>query len=432
MNLTRWAAGIPRARGWMHDARLLADPYRYLSVQMAARETDALQLRLMGEPTLCLTGAEAVAFFYDAGQIQRRGAAPEPLRATLFGKGGVQGLDDGAHRHRKALFLGLLSRSAVAALVARTRREWMSALQRWQHCDEINLYRALQDVLSVAVCDWAGLPLNAEERALRTRQLVSLFDDAARGLGGHVRARLRRHEAEAWARRHIEAVRLGVLRPADDCALALVARYRNEGGRELPPKVAAVELLNVLRPVVAVSLYMVFVAHALEAHGDWAERLRSGTQGREALNFVQEVRRHYPFFPMLAGRAREGALWRSVRVPAGMRVILDLHGTNHSRRDWAEPDVFLPERWRSFPLQPPPAFVPQGGANVALGHRCPGEDVAVQLMLLALEMFLQRMRYEPQPRRPPLDFSRLPALPEGGLTIRRPAAVLISAPALRV
>jgi hypothetical protein len=91
MNLNRWAADIPRARGWMHDARLLADPYRYLSVQMAVRETDALQVRLMGEPTLCVAGSEAVAFFYDARQIQRRGAAPEPLRATLFGKAACRG-----------------------------------------------------------------------------------------------------------------------------------------------------------------------------------------------------------------------------------------------------------------------------------------------------------------------------------------------------
>ncbi|KQW43649.1 MULTISPECIES: cytochrome P450 [unclassified Roseateles] len=312
------------------------------------------------------------------------------------------------------------------------RREWLQALQRWQHCEEVQLYGALQEVLAVAVCDWAGLPLDPGERGVRTRELVSLFDDAARGVGGHLRARLRRHQAEAWARRHIEAVRVGARRPAEDTVLARIARHPDADGRELPPAIAAVELLNVLRPVVAVSVYLVFVAHALQGRADWAERLRDGAQGKEALHFVQEVRRHYPFFPLLAGRTRAGARWRGAAIPAGMRVILDVYGTNHSRRDWVEPDVFLPERWGAFALQTPSAFVPQGGGPAATGHRCPGEDVALQLMLLSLDMFLLRMRYEPGERRPPLDFSRLPALPEGGLVIRRPGAMLRSPQVLRV
>lgn len=75
MNFMHWAPGIPRAEGWLHDARLMSDPYRYLSVLMARQGCNALQLRLMGEPTLCMAGAEAVAFFYDSEQIQRQGAA---------------------------------------------------------------------------------------------------------------------------------------------------------------------------------------------------------------------------------------------------------------------------------------------------------------------------------------------------------------------
>lgn len=420
MNLSRWAIGIPRVRGWTHDARLLANPYRHLSALMAARDSDAIQLRLMGEPTLCIAGGEAAAFFYDNQRIRRRGAAPEPLRATLFGKGGVQGLDDFAHRHRKGMFLDMLSPPSVAALVATTRREWLAALQRWQHLETLSLYPALQTVLALAVCEWAGLPLGTADGPQRTAQLVSMFDDAARSLGGHLRARLQRAAAEAWVRRYIEAVRAGRLVPEPHSALALAARHRDEHGRELPAQVAAVELINVLRPVVAVSLYLVFVAHALDAHAGWATRLRQRGQRQEALHFVQEVRRHYPFFPLLAGRTRADQRWRGADVPGGMRVILDVYGSNHSRRDWADPDVFLPERWRAFPMQPPPAFVPQGGAQVALGHRCPGEDVTVQLMLLALDLYLFHMRYEPDPHRPPLDFGRLPALPEGGMRIRQP------------
>ena len=406
MNLARWAVGVPRIGGWMHDRRLLADPYGYLSMLMQTGGSDAVQLRLLGEPTLCIAGGEAVAFFYDARRIRRHGAAPEPLRATLFGKRGVQGLDDSAHHQRKSLFLELLSPPAVSALVAGVRREWMTSLERWQHREEVDLYPALQAVLTTAVCDWAGLPLDPAEAALRNRQLVSLFDDAARGLGGHLRSRLRRKAAEAWLRRHIEAVRGGRQVPPDASALAVVARHRDEAGRELPVQIAAVELLNVLRPVVAASVYLVFVAHALDANVGWADRLRvAGTRSREALHFVQEIRRHYPFFPTLAGRTRAATRWRDADLPAGMRVLLDLYGSNHSPRDWANPDIFLPERWRAF-VQPPPAFVPQGGGHTAMGHRCPGEDGTLQLMLLALDIFLFHMRWALVKRRPPLDFGR--------------------------
>lgn len=418
MNLTHWAIGIPRVAGLSHDARLLADPYRYLSVLMLTRDSDAVQLRLMGEPTLCLAGGEAAAFFYDASRIQRGGAAPEPLRATLFGKGGVQGLDDQTHRRRKALFLDLLGPAAVAALVERTRREWLEARSRWPRRGELDLYPALQEVLTVAACDWAGLPLEPEEVPLRTRQLVSLFDDAAQGLARHLRARLHRSAVQAWARGALDAVRAGRREPPPASALALIARHRDEYGQLLPIGVAAVELINVLRPIVAVSVYLVFLAHALARHGDWAQRLATHRRGPEAQHFVQEVRRHYPFFPLVAGRTRGPVSWRSARIPGGMRVLLDLYGTNHSRRDWVEPDIFLPERWRAFPLPPPPAFVPQGGAGVVSGHRCPGEDVAVQLMLLGLDIYLLQM-CEALPARgaPPLDFGRLPAQPMGGLRL---------------
>ena len=32
--------------------------------------------------------------------------------------------------------------------MAATRREWLAALQRWQHCEELSLYPALQSVLA--------------------------------------------------------------------------------------------------------------------------------------------------------------------------------------------------------------------------------------------------------------------------------------------
>ena len=62
-------------------------------------------------------------------------------------------------------------------------------------------------------------------------------------------------------------------------------------------------------------------------------------------------------------------------------------------------------------------FVPQGGGGAATGHRCPGEDVATQLMLLAVEMLLRRMRYKVPPQELRIAMNRLPALPRQGFLI---------------
>ena len=81
--------------------------------------------------------------FYDPGRFQRQGAAPEPLRATLFGKGAVQGLDGAAHRQRKSLFVDVLDADAVSRLAGGLRREWEAALPGWERAGSISLYPAL-------------------------------------------------------------------------------------------------------------------------------------------------------------------------------------------------------------------------------------------------------------------------------------------------
>lgn len=107
---------------------------------------------------------------------------------------------------------------------------------------------------------------------------------------------------------------------------------------------AAVELLNVIRPVVAIAVYLTFVAHALHRYPHCRHGLRSGdAEYREW--FVQEVRRFYPFFPAVVARVRQDFEWRGYAFPAGRRVMLDLYGTDHDVRLWQAPETFRPERF---------------------------------------------------------------------------------------
>ncbi|HBM10387.1 MAG TPA: cytochrome P450, partial [Pseudomonas sp.] len=81
--------------------------------------------------TICMSGKEAAKLFYDERFFQRQHAAPRMLQKTLFGEGGVQGLDDEAHRHRKALFMSLLSDEAVVELVRLSEAYWQAAIETW-------------------------------------------------------------------------------------------------------------------------------------------------------------------------------------------------------------------------------------------------------------------------------------------------------------
>src|SRR3546814_20911466 len=88
------------------------------------------------------------------------------------------------------------------------------------------------------------------------------------------------------------------------------------------------------------------------------------------------------FFPAVAAIVREQFEWRGHRFPQGRRVLLDLYGTNHDGRCWPQPERFDPER---FLGEEPDrfAFVPQGGGEPAVPHRCPGEPITTRIMNVA-------------------------------------------------
>ncbi|AEG94877.1 cytochrome P450 [Ramlibacter tataouinensis] len=409
------ARPIPVLAGPDHTLAFAADPYRFIGRECAARHTDVAQGRLLLAPTLFLTGAPAAQLFYDKERFVRAGAAPEPLRATLFGKGAVQTLDGSAHLRRKAFFLEATAPARVAALVRQAEVTWLTMASHWRSQPQLVLYTSAQEWLTRSVCAWAGVPLPEHEVQLRTGQLAALFDSAASGLGAHLRARRARRQAETWLAGLVQEIRDGRRRVAGRTLLQAAAELTDERGEPLPARIAAVELLNVLRPTVAVSVFVVFAAHALHHHPGWAPTLAAGGDlGADA--FVQEVRRFYPFFPAIAARVRRDFVWEGYHFPQGRRVLLDLYGTNHDGRLWPHPGEFRPER---FMGRIPGLFelVPQGGGRADDQHRCPGEGVTLALMKLALRLLVQRSRYRLPPQNLAIDMRRLPALPRDRFVI---------------
>ena len=190
----------------------------------------------------------------------------------------------------------------------------------------VSLYALAREALTRAVCAWAGVPLEEREVALRTRQLTLLFDGAAGGPVQHLRSRLARQRAEALAGRHARiGARAAVRSLAPASIAALVANHRDADGQPMASRIAAAELLNLLRPTVAISVFIVFAAHALHEHPSWRARLRTNRDRVELDAFVQEVRRFYPFFPAVVARTRREFEWNgpslSGRAPHDARPV---------------------------------------------------------------------------------------------------------------
>jgi fatty-acid peroxygenase len=336
------------------------------------------------------------------------------LQKTLLGVGGVQSLDGAAHQHRKAMFLALMTSGRIHDLAEIFRNELLAELAQWQSQDRVVLYDALQPVLTRAVCKWSGVPLAPRELTRRSKQLTALFDAAGR-FPAHFRSRLDRTRAEDWAAGLIENVRLGAIMPPAQTALREIALHRDLEGQLLTAHTAAVELLNVLRPTVAVSVYIVFCAHALHQFPAVVEGLRTGGQPYMDA-FISEVRRFYPFFPAVPAKVRQPFRWGGHEFPRNRRVMLDLHGTNHDERVWQAPETFHPQRflqWNGDAY----SFVPQGGGSHQLQHRCPGEWITVALMRTATDFLTETIRYNVPEQDLRVDTTRLPALPRSRFVI---------------
>lgn len=407
-------ADIPRDRVPESSISFMADPYRFIGRRAQELGSDVFATRLLGQRTICMYGRQAGALFYDTSRMRRAGAMPLRVVSTLLGAGGVQALDGQMHRLRKAMFLELATGARIDALLQLAADAWDAHARRWQDAGGVCLYEGATALLAEAAFAWVGIPLTPAQVQERRPDVVALFDGAGAVGPRHWRSRLARRRLESWLADVVTEVREGVLACDSSSPLARVVAHVDADGSRLDARVAAVELLNLVRPIVAVSVYVTFLAHALHRHPGQRGRVAAG--GRELENFVQEVRRFYPFFPAAAARTCKAFSWNGFEFPQGTRVMFDLYGTNHDPRHWQRPDTFNPVRFNGE-VDQVFGLVPQGGGSHAQGHRCPGEWITVALMQQAAQ-FLARLRYQVEGD-PQIQFSRLPALPEGGMQLRQ-------------
>ncbi|MFD5328494.1 cytochrome P450 [Streptomyces sp. NPDC127092] len=372
--------------------------------------------RLLGRPVRVLRGPDAVAYFYDERHARRSGALPGPVLDTLFGRGAVHTLDGAEHRARKSLFLSLLTAPDAVEALARGAAEDFRERLVARDGEEVTLFDEGALVLARAVRDWAGLPGYDEAGTARlARDCVAMVDGFATAGPRHLRARRARARQEDLLAAEVERARAAPV-PAGPprTAFDAVVAHRDADGFPLAPATAAVELLNIARPTVAITWYLTFAAHAMCRRPGLRRRLAADEPVGFATAFAHEVRRFYPFVPFVGALAPEGLVLDGERVPGGTLLLLDVYGRNHDPALWEEPYRFDPDRFLGRSPHTD-ALVPQGGGPRD-GHRCPGEDITVAVLArLARELARTGFTVPEQDLRIPLN--RIPTRPRDGLRI---------------
>lgn len=406
---------IPRSHLPDDTLSLAKNGYLFISDRCRKYHTDLFLTRIMLEKTVCMLGKDAAELFYDSDRFKRSGVVPDFILATLFGHGGVQGLDGAAHQIRKKMFMELMSAESGAHLKKIAEQQWRRQIRQWEQKNRIILFYEVQKLICRAVCQWTGVPLHPEKVQLRTNDLAAMIDGAGSVGLRHWKARRARNRTEQWIEKLVEQVRNRNLKAGDHSALYKIAWHRDADDNLLDAHTAAVELINILRPAVAVSRFITFAALAMHHHPVCKEKLRFGD--KEYLRFfIHEVRRFYPFFPFVVASVKRDFKWKGYEFHEGLQVMLDLYGTNHDSRIWDNPDEFLPERfehWDGSSYN----FIPQGGGNHFKNHRCPGELPTIKLMEAGINVLANELRYVVPAQNLDINLSRMPAIPHSRFII---------------
>lgn len=408
---------IPRDPSFDSTLPFLTEGYRFIADRCERFESDVFETRIMFRRAICAMGEDAAAMFYAPDRFTRRRAMPPNALTLLQDFGSAQMLDGETHRQRKKMLMSLMTPERLRQLTTLLEEQWQTRISAWSDMDEVVLHHEVEQLLCSAVCQWVGVPLTEAAVQQRTREFSAMIDGAGSIGPRNWRGLLLRTRNEDWAYSIIHAIRAGHTSLPGGCPAQVIAMHDGSDGKPLDSEVAAVELINLMRPTVAVARYITFAALALHDNPACRERIRAADDNYLEW-FVQEVRRFYPFFPAIGGRALTEFEWRGNRFPPDTWVLLDVYGTNHDKRIWGDPEIFRPERFREWNGSPY-NFIPQGGGEFDFGHRCAGEHATIALMKSAVRLLTSAMEYDVPQQDLRIDLSRMPAIPESRFLMRK-------------
>lgn len=371
----------------------------YLLLSELRKEADApvVKARLLNKEVIAVYGKEAARAFYDPANFKRKGAMPKLVLKTLFGEGGVQTLDDEEHNQRKKVFMDLMTPKRMEdyhRIVDRTLTEKMEHLQ-----GELELFDVAKDVLFRSICEWSGIDLtkmNEREINQLAEYQISMISSAVTNPITHIKGIENRKKSEKWAQSLIEDARINPVAGKENVALYAFANAKDTQGNLLPIDVAAVELLNIIRPTVALTVWIALMGHALFSRPDIYQRLHTEFDELQD-SFIQEMRRYYPFFPMIPAFAKKDVTIDGYLIPEDSWVVLDLYGTNHDERSIETPEVFRISRYvgkeKHISYDEEYEMIAQGGGKFEAMHRCAGEWITLHALRVFSDQLVNKYEF---------------------------------------
>lgn len=375
----------------------LDEGYLLFSTLREEAKAPVVKARLLNKEVIAVYGQEAAKKFYDPNNFKREGAMPKLVLKTLFGEEGVQTMDGQSHEHRKTIFMNLMTPKRMEDYHQIVDKNLSEKFDQ-QH-GEFDLFDLSKDVLFRSICEWAGIDLSKipkEEVEQLADYQISMISSAVTNPATHIKGVENRKKSEKWAQSLIEDARIHPVANKEEVALYAFANATDEQGELLPINVAAVELLNVIRPTVALTVWIALMGHALFSRPDIYQRLRAEfTQLQDS--FIQEMRRYYPFFPMLPAFATKDVEIDGYRIPKDSWVVLDLYGTNHDERSMESPEVFRISRYlgkeKHISYDEEYEMIAQGGGKFEAMHRCAGEWITLHTLRVFSDQLVNKYEF---------------------------------------
>lgn len=376
---------IPETKIKLTDVKdVFNEGYHLLGTLREDVDAPVVKGKFLTKEIIAIYGEEAARKFYDPQNFKREGAMPKPILKTLFGEDGVQTLDGKDHHHRKSYFMDLMTPERMEDY-HQILEEHLSRELDKQH-GEFELFDLSNRVLFYSICEWSGINLeqyDSEKVEVLAKNQISMISGAVTSPIDHIKGIADRKESEKWAQSLIEEARKHPVPGKDNLALYTFATATNLDGEVLPVEVAAVELLNIIRPTVALTVWMALMGHALFSQENVYEPLKENFDDLQD-SFIQEMRRYYPFFPMLPAISLRDVEIDGYTIPKDSWVILDIYGTNHDSRTIDHPETFdikrYVDRTDEISYQEEYEMIAQGGGDFREMHRCAGEWITLHSM----------------------------------------------------
>ncbi|WP_339180594.1 cytochrome P450 [Oceanobacillus sp. FSL W7-1293] len=370
---------IVQDKGMDHTIDFLRDGYFYFSKRMNEYQEDVIGSRIFGRKLVMLRAEEAADLVKDTTKFKPEKSISELSASSLREENGVFYLADIDQHQEKAWFQDVFSAEKREELEAIIRQRWEERIEAWKINPSIDFVAEMEEMWVIAVCNWLGIPIRANNLKQRTtdiQELVQLFSKYGFNRWKRKQAKNR---IEKWLVFLIRQLRAGKIHVDEEKILSKLAWYEDESGQILQTGKVVQELLFLIRTFAASGRWVVFCQIALIENPELKERLQVDHQYVDC--FIHEVIRFYSMIPFAVAKTQEQLFWKEMFFDKNQLVLFDIHGINHHPDKWLHPDLFQPDRFLDI--------LPDFGEGAAKELASANENITMQLMKISLSYLLR-------------------------------------------